>query len=51
MFTLIKTLIDFILHIDQHLDSFVSEYGILTYAILFGIVFIETGVVVMPFLP
>ncbi|MDR3169177.1 MAG: hypothetical protein LBU27_05470 [Candidatus Peribacteria bacterium] len=51
MFTLIKTLIDFILHIDQHLDYFVSEYGILTYAILFGIVFIETGVVVMPFLP
>lgn len=51
MFTIIKTVIDFILHIDQHLDFFVTEYGVLTYAILFGIVFIETGVVIMPFLP
>lgn len=51
MFNIIKTIIDFILHIDQHLDFFVSEYGILTYAILFCIIFIETGIVIMPFLP
>ncbi|MDR0650953.1 MAG: DedA family protein [Candidatus Peribacteria bacterium] len=51
MFTIIQRIIDFILHIDQHLDFFVTEYGILTYIILFGIIFIETGVVIMPFLP
>lgn len=43
--------IDFILHIDQHLDFFVTEYGLLTYIILFWIVFIETWLVIMPFLP
>jgi membrane-associated protein len=47
----IKSLFDFILHIDQHLTHFISEYGTLTYFILFAIVFIETGLVVMPFLP
>ncbi|MDR2541584.1 MAG: DedA family protein [Candidatus Peribacteria bacterium] len=51
MFTLIKTVIDFVLHIDQHLDFFVTEYGAFTYAILFGIIFVETGVVILPFLP
>lgn len=44
-------IIDFILHIDQHLNFFISEYWLLTYAILFLIIFIETWVVVMPFLP
>jgi membrane-associated protein len=44
-------LIDFILHIDQHLQAFVSDYGAWVYALLFLIVFVETGVVVMPFLP
>lgn len=44
-------LIDFILHIDQHLIQFVNDYGIWVYAILFLIIFVETGVVVMPFLP
>jgi membrane-associated protein len=44
-------LVDFILHIDVHLDRLVAEYGWQTYLILFGIVFWETGVVVMPFLP
>ncbi len=51
MFAVIKSLIDFILHIDKHLATFISEYGLLTYAILFLIIFIETGVVLMPFLP
>lgn len=44
-------LIDFILHIDQHLAEFIKDYGLWIYAILFLIVFVETGVVVMPFLP
>ena len=44
-------LIDFILHVDVHLVSFVQNYGVWVYALLFVIVFTETGVVVMPFLP
>ena len=44
-------LIDFILHIDVHLSELIRDYGAQTYAILFAIVFIETGLVVMPFLP
>src|SRR5690606_1011995 len=44
-------LIDFILHIDQHLFQFVNDYGMWVYAILFLIIFVETGVVIMPFLP
>ena len=43
--------IDFILHVDVHLMSFVQSYGAWVYALLFAIIFIETGVVVMPFLP
>ncbi|NTW51590.1 MAG: DedA family protein [Chlorobiaceae bacterium] len=42
---------DFILHIDKHLQLLASEYGLWLYAILFFIVFCETGLVVMPFLP
>lgn len=44
-------LIDFIFHLDQHLIALVNEYGTLTYVILFLIVFTETGLIVMPFLP
>lgn len=44
-------LIDFILHVDQHLLEFVRNYGIWIYAILFLIIFVETGLVVMPLLP
>lgn len=44
-------LIDFILNIDTHLTEIVANYGGLTYLILFIIIFIETGVVIMPFLP
>jgi len=48
---IISFLIDFILHVDQHLAAFVASYGVWVYALLFLIVFVETGVVVMPFLP
>jgi membrane-associated protein len=48
---LISFLIDFILHVDKHLMAFVQQYGAWVYALLFLIVFVETGLVVMPFLP
>lgn len=48
---IIKSLIDFILHIDQHLVDIVSSYQTWTYLILFLIIFAETGLVVTPFLP
>ena len=44
-------LIDFVLHVDAHLAEFVAVYGAWVYALLFAIIFVETGVVVMPFLP
>ncbi len=44
-------LIDFILHVDVHLREFVAQYGVAVYALLFAIVFVETGLVIMPFLP
>jgi membrane-associated protein len=48
---IIAFLIDFILHVDRHLEAFVQAYGAWVYALLFLIIFVETGVVVMPFLP
>ena len=51
MFDLAKKLIDFILHIDRHLAEIIADYGVWTYAILFLIIFAETGLVVMPLLP
>ncbi|WP_025733548.1 DedA family protein [Carnimonas nigrificans] len=48
---IIHFFIDFILHIDVHLAQLVAEYGYWVYAILFAIVFCETGLVVTPFLP
>ncbi|MBB1161426.1 DedA family protein [Aquariibacter albus] len=48
---ILLALADFILHVDRHLSSFVSSYGDWVYALLFLIIFVETGVVVMPFLP
>ena len=47
----IKFLIDFIIHIDVHLGSIISTYGLATYVILFLIIFMETGLVFTPFLP
>jgi membrane-associated protein len=47
----IALLIDFVLHVDKHLETFVLNYGAWVYALLFLIIFVETGVVVMPFLP
>ena len=44
-------ILDFILHVDVHLATFVQTYGAWVYALLFLIIFVETGVVVMPFLP
>lgn len=48
---IIQGLIDFILHIDQHLQEIIQQFGGWSYGILFAIVFVETGVVIMPFLP
>jgi membrane-associated protein len=48
LFTL---LLDFVLHVDRYLDAFVRDHGTWVYLLLFLIVFVETGVVVMPFLP
>lgn len=47
----VRVLIDFVLHIDVHLDALIAAYGAWVHAILFVIVFCETGLVVMPFLP
>lgn len=51
MMDALPQLIDFVLHVDRHLREFVLAYGAWVYALLFAIIFVETGVVVMPFLP
>ena len=48
---LLKDFLDFFLHLDAHLFVLIQDYGIWIYAILFLIIFVETGLVVMPFLP
>ena len=48
---LIALIFDFVLHVDKHLEVFVQTYGAWVYALLFLIIFVETGLVVMPFLP
>ncbi|MFB9865326.1 DedA family protein [Rufibacter immobilis] len=48
---LLRQFIDLFLHLDQHLSQIITDYGTWTYIILFLIIFVETGVVVMPFLP
>lgn len=48
---ILKQFIDFVLHIDKNLEWMISTYGAVTYGILFAIIFMETGLVVTPFLP
>ena len=48
---LVALILDFVLHVDRYLEAFVQNYGAWVYALLFLIIFVETGVVVMPFLP
>src|SRR5437660_8097997 len=48
---LAKHAIDFVLHIDAHLQAIIADYGLWTYALLFLVIFAETGFVVTPFLP
>ncbi len=48
---IISFLVDFVLHVDKYLETFVATYGLWVYGLLFLIIFVETGVVVMPFLP
>ena len=47
----IQTVLDFFLNLDQHLFTMIIDYGVWIYLILFLIIFVETGLVVMPFLP
>ncbi len=51
MIELAKKLVDFIIHIDRHLAEIIAAYGTWTYAVIFAIIFVETGLVIMPFLP
>lgn len=48
---MLRWFVDFFLHLDVHLGELIRQYGTTTYAILFAIIFVETGLVVMPFLP
>lgn len=48
---LISFALDFILHVDKYLEAFVRDYGVWVYVLLFVVIFVETGLVVMPFLP
>ncbi len=48
---LVASLWDFVVHLDAHLSAFIAEHGAWVYALLFAIVFCETGLVVTPFLP
>jgi membrane-associated protein len=47
----VKFLIDLFLHLDEHLATVISQYGSWTYGILFAVIFVETGLVIMPILP
>ncbi len=47
----IKQVLDFILHLDKHLNGIINQYGVWTYLLLFLVIFLETGFVVTPFLP
>ena len=47
----LKSVLDFALHLDKHLSALIQQFGAWTYAILFVVIFVETGLVIMPFLP
>jgi len=47
----VKSVIDFILHLDTHLNALIQQYGFWTYILLWVVIFLETGLVVTPFLP
>jgi len=47
----LKKIIDIVLHLDRYLSGIIQQYGLWTYGILFAVIFVETGFVVMPFLP
>lgn len=49
--TLLKYIVDVFLHLDVHLNAIITQYGVWTYGLLFVVIFIETGLVVTPFLP
>lgn len=51
MIEIIQNLFSFIMHIDQHLVEIIQQFGVWSYGIIFSIVFVETGVVIFPFLP
>jgi membrane-associated protein len=48
---ILKNMIDLFLHLDEYLAKIISDYGTWTYGILFVVIFVETGLVIMPFLP
>jgi len=48
---LISFIVDFVLHLDEYLSTIIQNYGTWTYLLLFLIIFLETGLVVTPFLP
>jgi membrane-associated protein len=48
---LLSSLLDLFLHLDEYLATLITEYGAWTYGILFVVIFVETGLVIMPFLP
>jgi membrane-associated protein len=48
---ILKKIIDIALHLDRYLSGIIQQYGLWTYGILFVVIFVETGFVVMPFLP
>jgi membrane-associated protein len=47
----IHTIVDWFLHLDEHLKTLINDFGVWTYVILFLIIFAETGLVILPFLP
>lgn len=51
MIELLSQIWEFVVHLDTHLEGIINQYGFWTYLLLFGVIFAETGLVIMPFLP